>query len=144
MNLSDIAKPMRGHQAEILRDLIDHGPCTLSRLMDQVYGNDPDGGPSWGTTVVRVLIYHVRKKLKPGWRIVSVDHNGVPANMRAGIAYRLERVAVDPDEIFEDRRRREAERKHQEKEEADAKAAAERERRERTPIPAGMGRVYRG
>lgn len=83
MNLKDIATPISGHQAEILRELVDHGQATLGRLIDQLYGSDPAGGPdNAGCAVCQHLVY-IRKKLKPGWRIVATDSNDVAAKTRA-------------------------------------------------------------
>lgn len=91
MILKDIAEPISGHQAEILRELADHGTATSERLIDQLYGGDPDGGPNNAMAVLRGHIYHVRKKLKPGWRIIWADHNGLQTVSDGGYAYRLVR-----------------------------------------------------
>ena len=90
MILDDIAAPVKGHQAEILRELVDHGAVTVHRLIDQLYGSDPNGGPDNAVRTVQQHVHFLRKKIKPGWRILSVDHNGVPVKQRAMRMYRLE------------------------------------------------------
>lgn len=140
MSLADVAKPIRGHQAEILRDLIDRPSSSPDRLFDQLYGMDPDGGPDMGPAVLKKHVWELRRKLKPGWRIVWCDRNGVPAIKSAGCAWRL---MSDPDEIFSDRRAREKERAVEEKAERERKAEEDRARRERAPINVGNGRTYR-
>ena len=91
MILDDIAAPVKGHQAEVLRELVDHGAATIPRLIDQLYGSDPNGGPDNAVCTVQQHVYYLRKKIKPGWRILSVDHNGIPAKTHAVRMYRLER-----------------------------------------------------
>ena len=70
--LSDVAGRVTGHQATILRDLIDRPTCDLERLFDQCYGQDPEGGPDTGTLTIKTWISFLRKKLKPGW---TITHN---------------------------------------------------------------------
>ena len=64
------AKPLPAIPAIILRELIDNGMVERERLIDQIWGMDPDGGPEDVGTAFRVHLTYLRKALRPGWRIV--------------------------------------------------------------------------
>lgn len=142
MILKDIAEPISGRQAEVLRELADHGQATIPRLIEQLYGGDPDGGPNDARNTIRQHVVYIRQKLKAGWRILSVDHNGLPTKTAGVWMYRLERYDID--DVFSDRRAREQEARMDEKNKERARLAEEAERRARAPLTVGNGRTYRG
>jgi len=85
MMLSEVAYPgLRLQACIVLRELIDRPCVTTDRIIDQLWGGRCDGGPISAHSLVRVLISHVRKALKPGWHVVY--RNGV---------YRLHYEAVE-------------------------------------------------
>ena len=95
MSLDDVAVHPVGRQAQILRDLIDNPACSTARLFDQLYHDDPEGGPDVGRRIIRKHIWHLRRHLRPGWRIVPVDHAGRPAPCAGGaVAWKLERLCA--------------------------------------------------
>ena len=69
-NISDVlAEPAWGMQRFILRELID-GPRSISQLVARVY-NDGEDEPENPERCIHVTICKLKKKLCPGWRIVS-------------------------------------------------------------------------
>ena len=56
-------------QAVILRELIDTRRVPIERLIHCVWGHDPDGGPLLAQRIVHLHVFHLRKRLRPGWRI---------------------------------------------------------------------------
>ena len=64
-----LAEPACGMQRFILRELID-GPRSVSQLVARIY-NDGEDEPDSAVRCVQVAICHLRKKLLPGWQIVS-------------------------------------------------------------------------
>lgn len=70
-----LAEPACGMQRFILRELID-GPRTAERLVSRIY-DDGESEPEKPAKVVYVAICKLRKKLRPGWKIVNVpDYSG--------------------------------------------------------------------
>jgi len=59
-------------QAVILRELIDNRRAFIERLIHCVWGHDPDGGPLSAQRIIHLHIFHLRKRLRPGWRIRNV------------------------------------------------------------------------
>lgn len=56
---------------------------SIENLTDQVYSEDPQGGPEWALSTVRSTIVRLRRKLAiQGWEIES----------RWGVGYRLVRL----------------------------------------------------
>ena len=64
-----LAEPACGMQRFILRELID-GPRSTAQLIARIY-NDGEDEPDSAVRCVQVAICHLRKKLLPGWKIVS-------------------------------------------------------------------------
>ena len=64
-----LAEPACGMQRFILRELID-GPRSVSQLVERIYNYGEDE-PVYAARCVQVAICHLRKKLCPGWQIVS-------------------------------------------------------------------------
>ena len=63
----------------VLRDLIMLPAVTRERFVDQLYGQDPDGGPLAAMGMVYRLISSLRDKLRPDFRIVCKPAYGAPA-----------------------------------------------------------------
>ncbi len=53
----------------ILRELIDHEYTNNERLIDQLYGDREDGGPLCAVRCIDQYLFHLRRKLIPGWSI---------------------------------------------------------------------------
>lgn len=63
-------KPPTPCEGIILRDLLDNdGLTTKERLIFQLYGHDPDGGPLCADNCLNAFIFHLKHKLIPGWTI---------------------------------------------------------------------------
>lgn len=61
---------VKGQQAIVLRELIDRGSARGERLVDILWGDDPNGGPlDIQRNVVRI-VSTLRLNLCPKWRIV--------------------------------------------------------------------------
>lgn len=74
-----------GQQVVILDALIAAWPrdVTMARLIDLLYGDDPDGGPDDPGRVVRVQVHRMKAWMQSyGWTIRN----------RYGFGYRLERL----------------------------------------------------
>ena len=72
-NVADVlVEPTCGTQRFILRELID-GPRSTTQLIARVYddGEDEPGNPA---RCIYVAICNLNKKLRPGWRIVSIPN----------------------------------------------------------------------
>ena len=59
-------------QAVILRELIDTKRAFIERLIHCVWGHDADGGPLCAQRIIHLQIFHLRKRLRPGWSIRNV------------------------------------------------------------------------
>ena len=62
----------RSSAGKILRELIDNEVVSVHRLIDQLYGQDPDGGPLTADNIVHLNIFRIRKCLWPGWQIKNL------------------------------------------------------------------------
>lgn len=60
----------------VLRELVVAGHITQERMIDQIWGQDEDGGPQWAEKAVMGLIYDLRRRLHPKWKIKCLGHSG--------------------------------------------------------------------
>ena len=67
-----LVEPAWGMQRFILRELID-GPRSAAQLVALIYQCSATA-PAKPRKCVYVAICHLRKKLRPGWRIVSIPN----------------------------------------------------------------------
>ena len=67
------------HQKIILQEILTMGWSSHGRLMDQIWGQDPTGGPLDAKTVIRVQVSRLNKKMLPGLEIRS-EHIGKGPN----------------------------------------------------------------
>ncbi len=58
-------------QRRILRLLISHEGrnLTVKEVVDHIYSDDEDGGPLYAESVVSTLVYSIRRKLLPDYKI---------------------------------------------------------------------------
>ena len=85
--ISEVATKEPSHnQKIILQELLTMGWTSRERLTDQIWGDDPDGGPLHTKTIVRVQIHRLNKRMPRGLKIRSERHGkGVDR-----VIYRLE------------------------------------------------------
>lgn|SRR6056300_745276 len=76
---------LNGHSHTIMATLERCGFASYSHLIDRCYPYDIDGGPDYAEGVVKVLVHHIRKKLK---------NSGEPYKIATvyGEGYRLEKI----------------------------------------------------
>jgi hypothetical protein len=90
-----VSGSVRQRLVNIVADRPDGIP--INELVDQVYANDPDGGPVTGPRSVNVMIHKANKQLRPqGYQIESMW-------LGRGARYhlvRIDRGAKAIDEIF--------------------------------------------
>lgn len=63
---------LRRHQRKLVSELAKAfpNPVKTRDLVDALFGNDPDGGPDYGSHAVSAMIPHVRARIeKVGWTI---------------------------------------------------------------------------
>ena len=80
-------------QAIILRELIDNGRASLERLLFCVWGQDADGGPLYAQRIIHIHISHLRKRLRPGWRIVNRHGQAYELVYQSPVELELRRAA---------------------------------------------------
>lgn len=61
-------KPVSGYMGRILSAIAEK-PCTAEELVDLCYSRHHGTVPSGPDNSVRTLIYHLKNRLLPGWRI---------------------------------------------------------------------------
>lgn len=70
MLLYDVAdQRLTRREGLMLRELIVLRLVHLDRLIALAYEDDPEGGALWAGHCVRTCISHLRRKLRPGWKI---------------------------------------------------------------------------
>jgi len=69
-------KPVVGHQAIILRELLGFGYCSIERLADQLWGHDSDGGSLNCRKTISTHMWRLRPKLISSLRIEAVFGEG--------------------------------------------------------------------
>jgi len=84
---SDLSREgLSPRERTVLERLVEAGgaPVTRAKLVDAVYGDDPDGGPLFANANIAVYIYRLNQKLPPrgfsvelhgygmGWKLVEV------------------------------------------------------------------------
>jgi len=65
----------KNNRAIMLRELIDRDSVTTEQFLDAIYPIDGEDPPDNMNKIIHINIYHLRKKLKDGWEILSVSWN---------------------------------------------------------------------
>lgn len=60
---------IRGHEAVILRDLIEKDWVSKNDLIHLLYDSHEDGGPLFAEGIVEVMIFKLRRRLTPMFKI---------------------------------------------------------------------------
>ena len=79
-------------QGMFAQELVTFGFVHIDRMIDQLWGRDPDGGPLNARNTLSVFAYKLRKILRPGWRIKAEYDRGF--HLFAPEAVTFERVAA--------------------------------------------------
>ena len=85
-----LAEPAWGMQRFILRELID-GPRSIAELLARVY-DDGETEPEHPERCIRVQVCKLKKKLRPGWQIVSEPNPDPPTARWRQRRYELRRA----------------------------------------------------
>ncbi len=80
-------------QAVILRELIDNDRALIERLIFCLWGQDADGGPLCAHRIIHLHISHLRKRLRPGWRIVNRHGQAYELVYQSPVELELRRAA---------------------------------------------------
>ncbi len=80
-------------QAVILRELIDNDRAFIERLINCVWGQDADGGPLCAQRIIHLHVSHLRKRLRPGWRIRNVHGQAYELVYEPAVELELRRAA---------------------------------------------------
>lgn len=78
------ASPLHRCEAVLLRELVCYGgQVARERLIDALYGADPEGGPLDACRNIRVYLFRLRAKMRPEWRIDAAWGQGYRLARRA-------------------------------------------------------------
>lgn len=81
---------IRGKKRRMIYEFIlKHPYCTMDRIVNYVYGDDPNGGPESASRSVHVLISNIRKIIRKHGLVIE-NHRG------PGACYRIIPIKTTP------------------------------------------------
>jgi len=63
---------LRKNEMIFLRELITWETVSMERIVEVLYGDDPEGGPLNAKMGIHRLIFDLRRKIKKDWKIINV------------------------------------------------------------------------